>query len=67
MCVVVFMKILKSNTSKLREEFLKFVPVTSLMGEGVAQTLLDNLTKLGIDQWFPNCAPQCPRGTITTF
>jgi len=40
---------LETNTLKLREDFLKFVPVTSLTGESLAQTLLDNLINLGID------------------
>ncbi|XP_008180508.1 52 kDa repressor of the inhibitor of the protein kinase-like [Acyrthosiphon pisum] len=43
---------LETNTLKLREDFLKFVPVTSLTGESLAQTLLDNLINLGIDCSF---------------
>jgi len=36
----------------LHEDFLKFVPITSLKGESLAQTLLDNLINLGIDCSF---------------
>ncbi|KAF0708289.1 52 kDa repressor of the inhibitor of the protein kinase-like, partial [Aphis craccivora] len=43
---------LESNTLKLREDFFKFVPVTSLTGESLAQTLLDNLINLGMDCSF---------------
>lgn len=46
---------LESNILKLREDFLKFVPVTSLTRKSLAQTLLDNLINLGIDCSFMVC------------
>jgi hypothetical protein len=47
-----YVRCVENNTLKFREHFFKFVPVTFLAGESLAQTLVDSLINLSIDCSF---------------
>lgn len=38
-----------TNDLKIREDFLKFIPVTDTTGAGLAKTIIDNLSELGLN------------------
>ena len=37
------------STSSIREDFLQFIPVTDVSGEGLATVIVDSLTQLGVN------------------